>query len=917
MQDKYLPADIERAAQQYWDDSAAFRVSADASRPKYYCLSMFPYPSGKLHMGHVRNYTIGDVLSRFHKMKGFNVLQPMGWDAFGLPAENAAIKNQVPPAKWTYDNIAYMKQQLKSLGFAIDWSRELATCTPEYYKWNQWIFLRMLEKGIAERKTQVVNWDPVDQTVLANEQVIDGRGWRTGAVVEKREIPGYYLKITDYADELLGDLDQLGGWPERVKLMQANWIGKSTGVRFAFKHDIADEAGPIGDGKLWVFTTRADTIMGVTFCAVAAEHPLALHAAKSNPGLAAFIEKCKHGSVMEADMATMEKEGLPTGLFVTHPLTGKQVEVWVGNYVLMSYGDGAVMGVPAHDERDFAFAKKYGIEIRQVINALPSTEMVKRAHANTRNNRALSDEALEYKQVAAEIFQEFETTHWQEWYGSKDGVCVNSGKYDGLGYQAAVDAIAADLAAQEIGEKKVQWRLRDWGISRQRYWGCPIPIIHCDSCGSVPVPDDQLPVVLPEDCVPDGSGNPLHKREDFLHVDCPKCGKPARRETDTMDTFVDSSWYYARYATKFGADKMVDDETNYWMTVDQYIGGIEHAILHLLYSRFWTKVMRDLGLVEYREPFAHLLTQGMVLNNAFFHKPEGGGKNYFWESEIDIQKDAKGQITGATLKKDGTVLEHELTTMSKSKNNGVDPQALIEQYGADTARFFMMFAAPPEQTLEWSDAGVEGAYRFLKRVWSLAAAKSDAIAFARKHNLALQVQLEDAPKAIKAARREMHLLLKQANYDLSKQQFNTVASATMKMLNTIDRLSMDGEAGPNGAYLNYYSQFIEEAFGILLRVLSPLTPHISHALWAQLGYGDDILAAAWPEPLEAALVQDEVELMLQVNGKLRGSVRVAADAPKDVIEAAALANEAAVKFLEGRPAKKVIVVPGRLVNIVG
>ncbi len=873
MQDKYLPADIERAAQQYWDDSAAFRVSADASRPKYYCLSMFPYPSGKLHMGHVRNYTIGDVLSRFHKMKGFNVLQPMGWDAFGLPAENAAIKNQVPPAKWTYDNIAYMKQQLKSLGFAIDWSRELATCTPEYYKWNQWIFLRMLEKGIAERKTQVVNWDPVDQTVLANEQVIDGRGWRTGAVVEKREIPGYYLKITDYADELLGDLDQLGGWPERVKLMQANWIGKSTGVRFAFKHDIADEAGPIGDGKLWVFTTRADTIMGVTFCAVAAEHPLALHAAKSNPGLAAFIEKCKHGSVMEADMATMEKEGLPTGLYVTHPLTGKQVEVWVGNYVLMSYGDGAVMGVPAHDERDFAFARKYGIAIEQVV--------------------AVGDKP-------------YSLDAWQEWYGSKDGVCVNSGKYDGLGYQAAVDAIAADLAAQEIGEKKVQWRLRDWGISRQRYWGCPIPIIHCDSCGSVPVPDDQLPVVLPEDCVPDGSGNPLHKREDFLHVDCPKCGKPARRETDTMDTFVDSSWYYARYATKFGADKMVDDETNYWMTVDQYIGGIEHAILHLLYSRFWTKVMRDLGLVEYREPFAHLLTQGMVLNNAFFHKPEGGGKNYFWESEIDIQKDAKGQITGATLKKDGTVLEHELTTMSKSKNNGVDPQALIEQYGADTARFFMMFAAPPEQTLEWSDAGVEGAYRFLKRVWSFGHVFGSEI----RPQIGAQRQLAGAklPEALAAFRREIHLLLKQANYDLGKQQFNTVASATMKMLNALEKAPREGALA---------AEVIEECFGILLRVLSPLTPHISHALWAQLGYGDDILAAAWPEPLEAALVQDEVELMLQVNGKLRGSVRVAADAPKDTIEAVALAHEMTIKFLEGRPAKKVIVVPGRLVNIVG
>ncbi|MBN9698166.1 MAG: leucine--tRNA ligase [Zoogloea sp.] len=873
MQDKYLPADIERAAQQHWDSTEAFRVTADASKPKYYCLSMFPYPSGKLHMGHVRNYTIGDVLSRFHKMKGYNVLQPMGWDAFGLPAENAAIKNQVPPAKWTYDNIAYMKQQLKSLGFAIDWSRELATCTPEYYKWNQWIFLRMLEKGIAERKTQVVNWDPVDQTVLANEQVIDGRGWRTGALVEKREIPGYYLKITDYADELLGDLDTLGGWPERVRLMQANWIGKSTGVRFAFKHDIADDAGLIGDGKLWVFTTRADTIMGVTFCAVAAEHPLALHAAKGNPELAAFIEKCRHGSVMEADMATMEKEGLPTGLFVTHPLTGKQVEVWVGNYVLMSYGDGAVMGVPAHDERDFAFARKYALPIEQVV--------------------AVGDKP-------------YSTEAWEEWYGSKDGVCVNSGKYDGLNYQQAVDAIAADLAAQGIGEKKVQWRLRDWGISRQRYWGCPIPIIHCDSCGSVPVPDDQLPVVLPEDCVPDGSGNPLHKREDFLNVACPCCGKPARRETDTMDTFVDSSWYYARYATTFGKDKMVDDETGYWMTVDQYIGGIEHAILHLLYSRFWTKVMRDLGLVTYREPFAHLLTQGMVLNNAFFHKPEGGGKNYYWESELDVQKDAKGQITGATLKKDGTVLEHELTTMSKSKNNGVDPQSLIEQYGADTARFFMMFAAPPEQTLEWSDAGVEGAYRFLRRVWSFGHLFGSEI----RGQIGAERQLATAklPEDLAAFRREIHLLLKQANYDLGKQQFNTVASATMKMLNALEKAPRQGALA---------AEVIEECFGILLRVLSPLTPHISHALWSGLGYGEDILKAAWPEPLDAALAQDEIELMLQVNGKLRGALRVPAEAAKDAIEAAALAHEATIKFLEGRPAKKVVVVPGRLVNIVG
>ncbi|GEC94899.1 leucine--tRNA ligase [Zoogloea ramigera] len=921
MQDKqqYKPADIERAAQQHWDATHAFRVQADASKPKYYCLSMFPYPSGKLHMGHVRNYTIGDVLSRFHKMKGFNVLQPMGWDAFGLPAENAAIKNKVPPAKWTYDNIAYMKQQLKSLGFAIDWSRELATCTPEYYKWNQWLFLRMLEKGIAERKTQVVNWDPVDQTVLANEQVIDGRGWRTGALVEKREIPGYYLKITDYADELLSDLDELQGWPERVKLMQANWIGKSTGVRFAFKHDIADDGQLISDGKLWVFTTRADTIMGVTFCAVAAEHPLALHAARSNPELAAFIEKCKHGSVMEADMATMEKEGLPTGLFVTHPLTGKQVEVWVGNYVLMSYGDGAVMGVPAHDERDFAFAKKYALPIEQVV--------------------ALGDKP-------------YSLDAWQEWYGSKDGVCINSGKYDGLGYEAAVDAIAADLAAQGVGEKKVQWRLRDWGISRQRYWGCPIPIIHCDSCGSVPVPDDQLPVVLPEDCVPDGSGNPLNKRDDFLACACPSCGKPARRETDTMDTFVDSSWYYARYATKFGADKMVDDETNYWMTVDQYIGGIEHAILHLLYSRFWTKVMRDVGLVKYSEPFANLLTQGMVLAPTYFVDKEDGSKDWINPSSIT---EYTSPVTGQTYAwiKDGgldfsetTLVEGRGNTskvrisgtngalnwfeetdkqgkkslvivsgnqvqisgmekMSKSKNNGVDPEALIATYGADTCRFFIIFTAHPEQSLEWSDAGVEGAYRFLRRVWGF----GHVLATEIRPQIGAERQLAGAklPEALAGFRREIHLLLKQANYDLGKQQFNTVASATMKMLNALEKAPRDGALA---------AEVIEECFGILLRVLSPLTPHISHALWRELGYGDDILQAAWPEPLEAALAQDEIELMLQVNGKLRGAVRVAADAPKDAIEAAALAHEMAAKFMEGKPAKKVVVVPGRLVNIV-
>ncbi len=861
MQEKYSPAEIEQATQIHWTATRAFNVAQDPLKPKYYCLSMFPYPSGKLHMGHVRNYTIGDVLARSHKMRGFNVLQPMGWDAFGLPAENAAIQNKVPPAQWTDDNIAYMKQQLQSLGFGLDWERELATCKPEYYKWNQWLFLRMLEKGIAYKKTQTVNWDPVDQTVLANEQVIEGRGWRTGALVEKREIPGYYLGITQYADELLSALDTLPGWPERVKTMQANWIGKSTGVRFAFPYEL--------DGKrdrMWVFTTRADTIMGVTFCAVAAEHPLATHAARNNPQLATFIDECKHGSVMEADMATMEKKGMPTGIFVEHPLTGAKVEVWVGNYVLMSYGDGAVMGVPSHDERDFAFAKKYGLTITQVIS------------------------------VPGEAFS---LDGWQEWYADKQrGVCVNSGKYDGLDYASAVNAIATDLAAQGLGEKKVQFRLRDWGVSRQRYWGCPIPIIHCDGdgatagCGSVPVPDDQLPVVLPTDCVPDGSGNPLNKRTDFLNCACPQCGKPARRETDTMDTFVDSSWYYARYgadaATREKNTAMVDAGTQYWMPVNQYIGGIEHAILHLLYSRFWTKVMRDVGLVQQDEPFANLLTQGMVLNHIFSRRTEKGGIEYFAPEEIDLVRNEAGHVTGATLKSDGSTIDYGgVGTMSKSKRNGVNPQALIEQYGADTARFFMMFASPPEQTLEWSDSGVEGAYRFMKRVWAFGHQIKTASAM---------------PGASTALRREIHLLLKQANYDLSKLQFNTVASACMKMLNALEKAPADPHA--------------REGFGILLRVLSPIAPHITHALWIELNYGMDILQATWPEPLEEALVQDEQELVLQVNGKLRGNIKMKVSADRTAIEAAALASEAAQKFMEGKPAKKVVVVPGRLVNIV-
>ena len=865
---------VEAQAQAHWQAKDAYRVVEDASRPKFYACSMLPYPSGKLHMGHVRNYTINDMLTRQLRMKGYNVLMPMGWDAFGLPAENAAMKNKVPPAKWTYENIAYMKKQMLAMGLAIDWSREVATCSPDYYHWNQWLFLRMLEAGIAERRTQVVNWDPVDQTVLANEQVIDGRGWRSGAVVEKREIPGYYLNITRYAEELLDHVQhKLPGWPERVRLMQENWIGRSEGVRFAFTHDIQGADGKlIQDGRLYVFTTRADTIMGVSFCAVAPEHPLAAHAARGNPELAAFIEACKQGGTTEAELATKEKEGLPTGLYVTHPLTGEKVEVWVGNYVLMSYGDGAVMGVPAHDERDFAFAKKYHLPILQVVTV---------------------------------DGEHYTTERWQEWYADKQrGVTINSGNYSGLSYQAAVDAIASSLADKGLGEKKTTWRLRDWGISRQRYWGTPIPIIHCDSCGSVPVPEKDLPVVLPEDLIPDGSGNPLNKCEAFLKVDCPRCGKPARRETDTMDTFVDSSWYFMRYCDARNDRAMVGAGTQYWMPMDQYIGGIEHAILHLLYARFWTKVMRDLGLVKVDEPFTRLLTQGMVLKDAFFHKPEGGGKHYYWEHEVDVVTNEQGQITGARLKADGTPLEHEMTTMSKSKNNGVDPQDLIDQYGADTARLFVMFASPPEQTLEWSDSGVEGAHRFLRRVWGFGQKHAEAIKSAQDVGSGLNA---DA----KALRFEVHSVLRQVSYDYERMQYNTVVSGAMKLLNALEGYKGDNSAGSNAA--------LREAFSVLLRVLYPACPHITHGLWAQLGYAarlGDLLDAHWPQVDEAALVQDELELMLQVNGKLRGAIRVPASADKAAIEAAALATEEFAKFSEGKPARKVIVVPGRLVNVV-
>ncbi|GAB4401121.1 MAG: leucine--tRNA ligase [Rhodoferax sp.] len=895
MQEKYNHLDIEPAAQARWQAADAYRVTEDASKPKFYACSMLPYPSGKLHMGHVRNYTINDMLARQLRMKGYNVLMPMGWDAFGLPAENAAIKNGVPPARWTYENIAYMKGQMQAMGLAIDWSREIATCSPDYYKWNQWLFLKMLEKGIAYRKTQVVNWDPVDQTVLANEQVIDGRGWRTGALVEKREIPGYYLKITDYAQELLdhvqigNDKATLTGWPDKVRLMQENWIGKSEGVRFAFTHDICGADGqPIQGGRLYVFTTRADTIMGVTFCAVAPEHPLATHAAASNPALAAFIEDCKKGGTTEAELALKEKAGQPTGLNVTHPLTGAAVPVWVGNYVLMGYGDGAVMGVPAHDERDFAFALKYGIAIQPVVD------------------------------VAGKIF---DPTRWQDWYAEKgSGVAIHSGKYDGLGFQACVDAVAADLAALGLGEKKTTWRLRDWGISRQRYWGTPIPIIHCPSCGAVPVPEQDLPVVLPEDLVPDGSGNPLAKCEAFLNVPCPQCGQAARRETDTMDTFVDSSWYFMRYCDPQRADRMVAEGTEYWMPMDQYIGGIEHAILHLLYARFWTKVMRDLGLVKVDEPFARLLTQGMVLNHIYSRRTDKGGKEYFWPHDVEHVLDDAGKIVGARLKHAvgdlpaGTPIDYEgVGTMSKSKNNGVDPQELIEKYGADTARLYTMFTAPPEATLEWNDAAVEGSYRFLRRVWAFAHRLLALDKEAASAGVAGATSLKDVQfgAAAKALRRELHQVLKQVDYDYQRMQYNTVVSGCMKMLNTLEAFAPGPDAGDAVAMI--------EGFGILLRCLYPATPHITDALWQSLGYAKalgDLLDAAWPAVDPDALAQDEIELMLQVNGKLRGAIRVPAQADRATIEATALASPAFQKIAQGASAKKVIVVPGRLVNLV-
>jgi leucyl-tRNA synthetase len=874
MRETYSPEAVESEVQAAWKAKDVYRAVENAldangkPKPKFYVVSMLPYPSGKLHMGHVRNYTLNDVMYRYYRMRGYNVMTPMGWDSFGLPAENAALAKKVQPAQWTYSNIADMKKQMEPLGLAFDWSREVTTCKPEYYRWNQWIFLQMLKRGIAYRKTQIVNWDPVDKTVLANEQVIDGRGWRSGALVEKREIPGYYLAITKYAQELLDDLKTLD-WPEQVLRMQEHWIGRSEGVDFAFPYEID------GDKKLLrVYTTRPETIMGVTFVAIAAEHPLAAKLAQKKPELQAFIDECAKGSVSEADMATMEKKGVPTGFYVTHPLTGKPAEVWIANYVLMSYGEGAVMGVPSHDERDFAFAKKFNLPIVPVLTAPGKT---------------------------------YSTDAWQDWYGEKlDGMTlINSGKYDGMERHQAIDAIAADLEKMGLGSKKVQYRLRDWGISRQRYWGTPIPMINCPHCGAVPVPEEDLPVVLPENLVPDGSGNPLNKCEAFLNVKCPKCGGPAKRETDTMDTFVDSSWYFQRYCSPDCKTAMIDKRADYWMPMDQYIGGIEHAVLHLLYARFWTKVMRDLGLVKYDEPFKRLFTQGMLMAESYFRVEPDGHKRWFYPEEVEVRYDEKGRPVGAVCKADGKPVElGGIEKMSKSKCNVVEPRDIVKKFGADTARSFVMFAGPPNQSAVWSNSGAEGTYRFLRRVWNWAYAKQALLKGAGTFDAAKLTREQ------KHLRREIHSLLKQADYDMQRMQYNTVVSACMKMLNALEQYA--GTSDTDAAVLH-------ECAGILIRTLYPIAPHITTALWHELGYADasgNLLDAPWPKVDEAAIEADEIKLVVQVNGKLRGQILVEPSATQQEIEAAALANPDVKRFTDGKTIRKVIVVKNRLVNVV-
>ncbi len=865
---EYQASAIEPTVQQDWETRKAFKVADTVEGPRRYILSMFPYPSGKLHMGHVRNYTIGDVISRFHRLKGETVLQPMGWDAFGLPAENAAIAHKVAPAKWTFENIDYMRNQLKKLGLSVDWDREFATCTPEYYHWEQWLFVQLYKKGLIYRKLSTVNWDPVDQTVLANEQVENGRGWRSGALVEKRDIPMYYFRITDYAQELLDDLDTLkDGWPQQVLTMQRNWIGRSQGMEITFPSANPD----VYADDLTVYTTRGDTLMGATYVAVAAEHPMALKAAETTPELAAFIEECRMGSVAEADLATAEKKGMATGLSVKHPVTGEEVPVWIANYVLMSYGSGAVMAVPAHDERDFEFANKYGLTIKQVIDAKGA------------------DDA------------DFDSTQWQEWYGSKEGKLVNSGEFDGLNFQSAFDAFIAKLEPQKLANTKVQFRLRDWGVSRQRYWGCPIPMINCETCGQVPVPEEQLPVILPTDVVPDGSGNPLNKMPEFYETKCPCCGADARRETDTLDTFVESSWYYARYASPDFTGGMVKPEAGQtWLPVNQYIGGVEHAILHLLYARFFHKLMRDEGVVQGNEPFTNLLTQGMVLADTFYREAESGKKTWFNPADIELEKDEKGRVLSAKYKEDGQeVVVGGQEKMSKSKNNGIDPQAIIDQYGADTARVFMMFAAPPDQSLEWSDAGVEGANRFLKRVWRL------ATGFLEQGNNAATIDKANLSKDAQDLRRKTHETIQKVGDDIERRHaFNTAIAAMMELLNANNKFEAKDENDVAVA---------RESITTLLTLLAPFAPHLSQTLLAE--FGIELTTAAFPAVDESALTRNTQTIVVQVNGKLRGKLEVSVDASKEDILAQAKALPEVQQFLTA-PTKKEIVVPNKLVNLV-
>jgi leucyl-tRNA synthetase len=860
MQEQYNPQQIETALQQEWEKTQAFKVTEDETKEKFYCLSMFPYPSGRLHMGHVRNYTIGDVVSRFQRMQGKNVMQPMGWDAFGLPAENAAINNNTAPAKWTYENIDYMRTQLKRLGFGYDWDREFATCQPEYYKWEQWFFTKLYEKGLVYKKMATVNWDPVDQCVLANEQVIDGRGWRSGALVEQRELAQWFIKITAYAEQLLADLDQLDGWPEQVKTMQKNWIGRSEGVDILF--DIANSSE-----QLSVYTTRPDTLYGVTYVAVAAQHPLALAAAKTNPTLAAFIADCKGGKLAEAELATLDKKGCDTGIFAIHPLTGEQVPVWVANFVLMDYGSGAVMSVPGHDQRDYEFATKYKLPIKQVITA-----------ADPSQSSDISTEAYTEK-----------------------GILINSAEFNGLDFDQAFTAIAAKLKADNRGEIKVNYRLRDWGVSRQRYWGAPIPMLNLADGTQVPVPEDQLPVRLPEDVVMDGVTSPIKSDPEWAKTSYN--GQEAFHETDTFDTFMESSWYYARYCSPDSDKAMLDPaKANYWLPVDQYIGGIEHAILHLLYARFFHKLLRDVGLVSSDEPFKQLLCQGMVLAETFYRETDNGGKQWFSPQDITVQRDDKGRITSAILTSDGQpVISSGMSKMSKSKNNGIDPQKVIDLYGADTVRLFMMFTAPPEQTLEWSDSAVEGSHRFIKRIYALVAN------FIKAGNVA-ELDLAALNAEQKVLRRELHKTIAKVSDDIGRRYtFNTAIAAVMELSNKLQKASLKTELD---------RAVMQEALLATLQMLNPMIPHVAQYLWLQLGQTQPIEQSQWPVADNSALVEDEKLVVVQVNGKVRGKVTVAASADQDTVLTNAKADDNVSRHLEGVTIRKVIYVPGKLLNLV-